>query len=179
MLQDVCVPFCLSSQLCLSVFCETTQVWIKLGCRLWNHSWVPFSVLWKWALLEHISEVSWPPTHKDFLEPSHGRVFRESFTLFMWWRVLKSCSHICLLTGYENLYLQVFTVQLCPHKAHLIETYSICWISIKMNLLCWSAASHSNDVLFQLHKISGNFTWTWNPKKEHRVHIISERLPQA
>ena len=29
--------------------------------------------------LEYVSGVSWPPTPKDFQEPSHDRVFREKF----------------------------------------------------------------------------------------------------
>ena len=29
--------------------------------------------------LEYISRVSWPPTPKDIMEPSHGRVLREKF----------------------------------------------------------------------------------------------------
>ena len=30
-------------------------------------------------MLEYISGVSWPPTHEDILEPSHGRVVCEKF----------------------------------------------------------------------------------------------------
>ena len=37
------------------------------------------STLGEPGALEYILEVNWPPTPKDILEPSHGRVFREKF----------------------------------------------------------------------------------------------------